>query len=453
MNPSDPSLRPAQPAQTGSLNNAPQTPIPVDGIQPPYPQPTQLPQQNQQPNPFMPQQGAPAAPSNGYPNPTGQAAPPQAAAIPGTPPQQQPAQPAPFSALDPTIQQAVPNAPAPQRPYYSGTAQMAHEQLQAQQAQTPKESVNAMLVVLQWLTYAFWGWTILALSILTAMVLSSFIAKADTGSFTPYGIAAVLVLLPIAFTCDYFYSKKEPEKKTGAETIVTVIHAVIFALCGIGALITAVFFIVQLFTSNSSDQTGIIVGILSAFIVAFFYLITFLRTLNPSKLPQIKHYYKFVMLALVGIIAILGIVGPVAAERSTRNDRLIQSGLSDLSSSINDYVDNNKKLPSQLSDITASGDAKKLIDDNMVRYKAVDSAQTSASKQSDRLSQSTGARQSSDYRYELCVTYSQKSRSYDDYNEINGRSYKDSDGYSSYLSVYSHPAGEVCYKLKTTSYN
>ncbi|MGH7250207.1 MAG: hypothetical protein ACREGC_04480, partial [Minisyncoccia bacterium] len=114
---------------------------------------------------------------------------------------------------------------------------------------SPVHNLNTPnVIVMQWLTYAFWGWTALSLSILTGIVLANFINKADMGSFTPYAIAAVLVLLPISFVCDYFYSKHEPGKNTGSAMVVMVIHAVLFALFGVGALIGIVFSLVQFMT-------------------------------------------------------------------------------------------------------------------------------------------------------------------------------------------------------------
>ncbi|RYZ99261.1 MAG: hypothetical protein EOO68_12620, partial [Moraxellaceae bacterium] len=66
----------------------------------------------------------------------------------------------------------------------------------------PQESqsgTSAGIVILQWLTYAFWGWTLLALTGLIATVLFAFYTDADTSDTIPYVIAATLVLLPISF--------------------------------------------------------------------------------------------------------------------------------------------------------------------------------------------------------------------------------------------------------------
>ena len=305
-------------------------------------------------------------------------------------------------------------------------------------------ATNPGLIILQWLTYAFWGWTVLALSILTASVIASFIAGADTSAFTPYGIAAVLVLLPISYVCDSFYSKREPQKKVGVEVLVMVVHAVIFALFGIGSLIAAVFAVVQLATS-SSDSASIIATLVTALIIAAYYGLTFIRTLNPAIIPWMRRFFKIIMLISVGIIALLGLIGPVAKERTTRDDKLISSELSLVSSSIDNYASTNDKLPTDLNTLKLGKDAKLLISKELVTYKP-ETASTST------LDLSTGVDSlyaKSVYRYQLCVNYKKESVDYGRYSVYN--SYEQ-DGYATSPSTYDHPAGAVCYKLKTSSY-
>lgn len=310
--------------------------------------------------------------------------------------------------------------------------------------------VSAGLVVLQWLTYAFWGWTVLALSILTSMVIANFIGGADVGGATPYGIAAILVLLPISYICDVFYSKREPTHKSGPETLVMVIHAVLFALFGIGALIFAVFAMIKLLTSGT-DVDSTLTALLSSLIIAVYYGLTFLRTLNPAQLRWIQRYYKFVMLITISIIAILGIIGPVAKERSLRDDKLIVQALPELNYTIQSYAQDNKKLPDNLQELDLEDDTKQLVDRNLVTYKPEDSI---TEEGNDTVSNNNRpskplpgtAKAGTVYRYQLCVTYKEKSGSSSGYEDLS--SY-DSSGYTNYLSTYQHKAGNVCYKLKT----
>ena len=71
---------------------------------------------------------------------------------------------------------------------------------------SPEPKINTPgIIILQWLTYAFWGWFVLATSLLAVTVLSHFIAHTNDSNFTPYAIAAVLVLLPLSFVCNFFY--------------------------------------------------------------------------------------------------------------------------------------------------------------------------------------------------------------------------------------------------------
>lgn len=346
----------------------------------------------------------------------------------------------PVAAEQPSAQQSAPPAPAQPQPVFSQPA--AYDSAATAHPQHPP--TNAGLIVLQWLTYAFWGWTVLALSVLTATVVANFIADADTGDFTPYGIAAVLVLLPIAAVCDYFYSKQEPVKKVGAASIVMVIHAVLFALFAIGSLITAVISLVSMFTSSGgidAAQTTLV----SALIIFVFYLATFLRTLNPVNFPAIKRFFITFMIVCVGLIALLGLIGPTARARATRNDRLIESNLSSVTSEIGHYARDNQKLPSDLNQLDLDTDAQQLVDKNLVTYQP----NTKQPKViTSNYSSSTSKSKDTTFYYQLCATYKEASKnkygSYGNYGD---------DGYDTYVSTYNHKAGQNCYKLEVTDYN
>lgn len=317
----------------------------------------------------------------------------------------------------------------------------------------PSEHSSPGLLVLQWLTYAFWGWTVLSMAILSATVLASFIGNADTGSFTPYGIAAVLVLLPIAIACDIFYSKQEPVKKTGPASLVMIIHAVLFALFGIASLIAIVVSIVSLFTS-SGDTSATQVALYSAMIITTLYVVVFLRTINPEKMPWIRRFFPIFMAVTVGIITILGIVGPVATARLTRTDKLIENSLNLVEQDVDDYARTNNRLPRTLSDIGLKGDAQKLVDDNLVTYTANTKPVYAPSRKQAASSGSyavdtTSSQVSTTYFFELCVSYKKASSNF----KSNSYSNVGSDGYSDSLIAYQHPAGNICYKLKSTNYN
>ncbi len=321
-------------------------------------------------------------------------------------PQQTAAQPAP----QPVAQPIAPVAPVDNRP-------------------TPG------IIVLQWLTYAFWGWTLLALSALTFMVIFNLLNKTDSGFSSLYALAAIVVLLPISLACDHFYQKHETKKKQGASMVVMVIHAVIFALFAIGALIASLFSAVQLLmTSAGTDTTSSFVAmIISLLIITVLYSLTFFRTLNPLKSDlNVARIFNITMLSIAGLFTILAFVGPFAQTLQTKQDRFINDNLTYVENGIDSYVAENNKLPESLRDITVkNNDAERLIEQNLVTYKQ------------DSLELETGY-----LRYQLCVTYvnqdTQRSYSYDRYK---------TEGYQTYLSTSGHAAGDVCYKLKVMNYN
>ncbi|HUD05387.1 MAG TPA: hypothetical protein VMR18_00485 [Candidatus Saccharimonadales bacterium] len=355
-------------------------------------------------------------------------------------PQQLPTSPLDSSDAGSISPQSAPQQNPQQNPAFQAP-NAGYQPLQAPNQSAPPNTSSPGLIVLQWLTYAFWGWTVLAMSVLTATVLANFIAGANDGNFMPYTIAATLVLLPISVVCDFFYSKQEPEKKTGAASIVMVIHAVIFALFGIGALITIVVCLVQLFTSSStSNYTH--VALCSAMIITLLYAAVFLRTLNiSSKLKWFHRFFIGAMIVVVGIFSVLGIVGPAANARLTRNDSLIDSNLSTIQSSIDNYASTNNNLPTSLNSIGLSGDAQKLVTDNLVQY-------TPNIKPSTTLSSNDTTQPTTTYYYELCVNYKKSSSS------DGGSPYSSStaeNNYSNSVNTYDHPAGNYCYKVSSTT--
>jgi len=301
------------------------------------------------------------------------------------------------------------------------------------------------VIVLQWLTYAFWGWTILSLASLITSVISLYIDKlggtVSTGqsssNFTPYAIAAVLVLFPISLICDYFYSKSEPQKKTGAAMLVMVVHAVIFALFGIASVIVAVFSVVQLLTNSSSTQsTGTSVALYSSIIIAIVYAITFLRTLNPHAIPFAKRLFIVVISIIIGIFVILGITGPVSEARSSRGDVLLTNSLMDVSNQIAAYTEAHNDLPASLGILNLSKDAAQVVSKKLIEYKP----NTQAVKTTDN---------ATTRYYQLCVTYDKASSSSSYYST----SY-DSNSYSQdTINTISHNAGPMCYKISHASYD
>lgn len=293
-------------------------------------------------------------------------------------------------------------------------------------------------LILQWLTYAFWGWTILAMSILLTTVLAHMITGADTSGFTPYGIAAVIVLLPISIICDFFYKKDEPTKKIGGASLVMVVHAVIFALLGIASLIGFVFTLVQLLISSSETKTTII-GLISTAVISVFYAAAFIRTLNPAKIPLVRRFFSIFMTVSALAVIVLGIIGPVTYERATKTDRLISDNISVLAEKINANARDNEILPASLDSLNLKGDVKKIVENDLVQYTPNTKKPTNRGSDDYRFSQDTSI-----YFYTLCVTYTKERNESFAYS-----TYDSTEEYSSYISAYSHPAGKVCYKVRT----
>ena len=304
---------------------------------------------------------------------------------------------------------------------------------------------NPGIIVLQWLTYAFWGWTVLAVSVLAINVIAYLIAPEGSYELTAYASAAVLVLLPISATCDIFYSKKEPQHKTGIASVIMIVHTVIFALFSISALIAIVFSLVQ-FVVSSSDLTGTKIALYSEIIVAILFSLTFFRTLMPIKLLKLRKLFPIIMTIIIGVISVLGFIGPVANTQLTRDDRLIDNNLSNIQTGIDSYVSTSSKLPSNLNELNMSGDTKTLIDKNLVQYvpnskPAVVTPNTFEPKSSTNT-----------YYYELCVDYKKAVNGSNPYTQSYPSTSISSDGYYNYVNtpVSSHPAGNYCFKLSSS---
>lgn len=296
---------------------------------------------------------------------------------------------------------------------------------------------SAGVIVLQWLSYAFWGWLILALIWLVSITLTNAITGVAVEDLVPYAMAAAIVLLPIAFVTDLFYRKHEPRKKEGAATVIMVIHAVLFALLGIGSLIITVFIGLSMIIGSGGQSDAQTISLLTAAFAATMYILAFVRVLNPLKISKVAFFYGVGMLVLTIVLLVLGTVGPMVKSISLRDDRRIEKNLSYVESGVSDYIRDNKKLPDSLNDVDYSQtDAKALVNDGLVKYKKEQSVSTD--------SQISSISNRTEFRYQLCVTYKQES-SQKRYN------YSSND-YSSYLSTSGHDAGEVCYKLKTLVY-
>lgn len=303
-------------------------------------------------------------------------------------------------------------------------------------------------LVLQWLTYAFWGWAALLLSWLVFLVLHTAFNRADSSYWSfdglvPYALAGTIVLLIIALITDIFFKRIEPKEKQGASTVIMIIHAVIFAIFAIGWLIAGVFGIVVLLIGTGSDDgSGVLAQLSTSAVMVAVYGATLLRTLNPSKIPKVPILYWAFMGVVMLITIALAIVGPVAAQREALKDEPVERELKSLSSEINRYASAENKLPT-LEEVKAdaSQDAQEMIDDGRITY-------TEKGKLEVRTLPSDSSDTRSVYRYELCGEFlTQKGNE----NEREMYDQYQTDAYDTQPAVEYHSKGKVCYELQTRS--
>jgi type II secretory pathway pseudopilin PulG len=324
----------------------------------------------------------------------------------------------------------------------------------AQVMPEPTKENTAGTIVLQWLTYAFWGWTILIVAYLVTIIANDLFNDGSISSTTDavaYGIAAALILLPVSLICDFFYSKHEPEHKQGASMIIMVIHAVLFALLGIATLTTIAFTVVSMLISTG-NQTASQVIQLTAVVTFVLYLLTLLRTVKPFITRKSRLIFRIIMTAIVVGISIWGILGPVATTARTKDDRALSESISSVNAAIQSYATSNNTLPKNIDEL-ATGNARysatnwDTIKDLVNRQKLIYTANTTP-PQADEEAASSNLPEETFY-YELCAIYQYDSPTtyYD-----NNYPVTDGDGYSSYIPTSTHQAGKNCYKLKTVSY-
>ncbi len=315
------------------------------------------------------------------------------------------------------------------------------------------------VLVLQWLTYAFWGWTILALAWLTAISVGFFLNPSSSeyyqSEMVAYSLAAVIVLFVISLICDVFYSRREVLQKTGGAMVIMIIHAVIFALFGIGSLIVAVFAIVRLLIGDSDGSSygdsGALTTLITGSVITLVYGATLLRTVRPFKLKRSGLVYWIFMAVVTISITVLAIAGPTWNARMTRDDRLIERALPRLSDTINNHTAKADALPQTLAEVRdeASEEARQLIDRNLVEYTPGKKVKQPDTNGEDMPLVSPASKpviapvDNDAYSYTLCVTYKAKKGS-DAYPAMERVRYSQTSP-----DTFYHQAGRVCYDLVT----
>lgn len=177
---------------------------------------------------------------------------------------------------------ATAQAPAPPMP-------QAQQEFQTVQPLPANESGShgAVMFILQWVTYALWGWTLLVLSWVIFALVLSMLNESDMGEFILYPISALVILLPASIVADSIYGRKEPRVKKGGALAIMVIHVVIYVLFMIGFLISAMFSIVNMAVS-SNDSNDALGYFISSLLVSACYALLITRTLRPQTFRKIN---------------------------------------------------------------------------------------------------------------------------------------------------------------------
>ena len=300
----------------------------------------------------------------------------------------------------------------------------------------PTSSINLLL---QWLMYAFYGWSLIAFSyLITATVYYYLNGRSSDiyGSAAPYAVVATVILLGIAVACNKFYEKQEPQPKKGPAAVIMIIHAVIFAIFGIIALIAAIFVIVDYLLSGSGDGSVAWSGVISGLLIFVLYALTFLRTINLSKLKWLFRFYMWGMIGVAAILCILALVGPSARAFRGKNDQLIQNNLEIVTAAISDKTNTDGALPDSLNALSLNGDTSKLVKNKLLTY----------------IPNSLSNSDQNNYYYEICVKYALASPGY---KASMGKNQNASEAanYSSYPNTYDHPSGNYCYLISILGNN
>lgn len=344
-----------------------------------------------------------------------------------------------------------------------------------------KPQNNAITLVLQWLTYASWLWFSGAILWLSGTVIGYFVqgvsSSIDTVEVLAYPIAAVIVLLLVSSVIDLFYARREPEHKEGFATVIMVIHAVIFALCGIGTLIVTVFTLINLLiqggTVNSSGKASL-VGLLVSLVGLVVYLALIARTAMVAKVKRLPLVIAIVMAVLSIGFVIAAFTGPVANAVVAKQDKELEDTLPSVAYAVDDYVRTNAKLPSSLDGLDFSNsyygsgtaeDVKAVVKKALIKYTANTKEPSDNSNYYRTLSSDPTASKSLDlgsatYYYRLCVTWHAEKNGggtiepmpADDVSSTSGASASYATNDPSYVSTYTHKKGEQCYNLSSTAY-
>lgn len=318
--------------------------------------------------------------------------------------------------------------------------------------QTPN---SALLVTIQWLSYTFWMFTIIAVAAISASTIPFFTdtTTASAPEFTTYAVVSALILLPIALVADIIYARMAPKKRPPASSVVMVIHTVIFSVAALGGLISVVFLSVNSLLSTSTSP--ILAEVVTAAIIFLLFAGLSLRISrsHPKRWLVLGFRADVIIVTLVAIG--FAVAGPVGYGVITKQDRLARDAAIMLSSRISTSVNTNGTLPATIDaaledestyysvfDDTIGDASKDLAKKGIITYTP---NTTKPTEKYDSFSETT----QKTFYYEICVTYNHALRK-DVFNDYPAAI--DSDGNSEYIPGDVAEPGKKCYPLKAIYY-
>jgi type II secretory pathway pseudopilin PulG len=283
-------------------------------------------------------------------------------------------------------------------------------------------------IVWQWVSYGLWEWSLIALAALLSIIFAYyFVSSADnpfTGAdYITYPMAALICLMPIAFIVNHYFEKTEPAKKEGFAAVVMVLNAVAVLLATVGGLVVTVVSSLSSLANGPSADGNITIA--TAAVVTVLGAMLFIRIIQPQRLAKFQKAFPYVVVIVAFIAVGAAAGGPFRSYVTSRSDRLIENNLQTLSQDIDDYYNNDNRLPADLGAIDYSSESdtgpdsgQALYQQNLVQYEVINSAAGT---------------------YNLCVNYT----------HVLGSGTASNDPTT--IDTSSHPQGRVCYYQNTGS--
>jgi len=302
-------------------------------------------------------------------------------------------------------------------------------------------------IALQWLSYAFWGWTIVTMAYLIAAITAFIIEGAegfDAPEVVAYGVAALLILLPIAVVCDALFSRREMTHHSTATSVVMIIHTVLFTLVAIGALVVLAFTAVNMLLTAIDSQASTIAIVTSLTLFLLFGALI-VRVARPTLHKWLRRGFRIKMVVIGLVLIVWAIAGPITTAASTKDDRAVTQAVQAVNSAIQQYTSETDELPDSIAQaldnsysFNNTDTVDYAIEKGLVTYRA-NVKEPEANTTTSRFGQT-------DVFYELCATYSNEV-TYDAYASYDRPTNSGDNGEYQYSLPDTAPAGTTCHKL------